>query len=277
MVGSGSSVGHDALGAQGSAVLAEASISNGRHPSGDNAVLTVPAGNHPVLQRLGNNSQQLAIGDAKSSDEAGRGDASPTLSDSSETMTTQTSLPCSTNNPAPGPGAHANLSLAGNTGFGYAAKTNAVPLVATELPTACRHFPIVFTDGDQPTPVAVLGVRGQENLFVDAQANGAPAPHPGLRAPLSLHLHGERGPQPVHAVRGREAASVVEGRDNPFFDEAGEPDLARSALEFCRDYQNQHAYTMEFARALAEADLLVENRADITCPTASAWPCPASK
>ena len=73
-----SSVGHDALGAcRDPRVLAEASISNGRHPSGDNAVLTVPAGNHPVLQRLGNNSQQLAIGDAKSSDEAGRGDASP--------------------------------------------------------------------------------------------------------------------------------------------------------------------------------------------------------
>ncbi|MNL35384.1 SapC [compost metagenome] len=60
---------------------------------------------------------------------------------------------------------------------------------------------------------------------------------------------------------------MVEGRDNPFFDEAGEPtDLARSALEFCRDYQNQHAYTMEFAQALAAADLLVENRADITLP-----------
>ena len=141
-----------------------------------------------------------------------------------------------------------------------------MPLVATELPTACRHFPIVFTDGDQPTPVAVLGVRGQENLFVDAQGQwraGAYIPAYVRRYPF-IFMENEDRSQFTLCV-DEKAASVVEGRDNPFFDEAGEPtDLARSALEFCRDYQNQHAYTMEFARALAEADLLVENRADIT-------------
>ncbi|MFF7057997.1 SapC family protein [Achromobacter spanius] len=184
-------------------------------------------------------------------------------------MTTQTSLPLFYEQPRPlAAGVHANLSLAGNTGFAYAANTNAVPLVATELPTACRHFPIVFTDGEQPTPVAVLGVRGQENLFVDADGQwraGTYIPAYIRRYPF-IFMENEDRSQFTLCV-DEKAASVVEGRDNPFFDEAGEPtDLARSALEFCRDYQNQHAYTMEFAQALAAADLLVENRADITLP-----------
>jgi hypothetical protein len=46
-------------------------------------------------------------------------------------MTTQTSLPLFYEQPRPlAAGVHANLSLAGNTGFAYAAATNAVPLVA---------------------------------------------------------------------------------------------------------------------------------------------------
>lgn len=86
--------------------------------------------------------------------------------------------------------------------------------------------------------------------------------HPGLRAPLSLHLHGNEDRSQYTLCVDEKAASVVEGRDNPFFDEACEP----TALEFCRGYQNQRAYTMEFARTLTDADLLIENRADITLP-----------
>ena len=140
-------------------------------------------------------------------------------------MTTQTSLPLFYEQPRPlAAGVHDNLSLASNTGFGYAAKTNAVPLVATELPTACRHFPIVFTDGEQPTPVAVLGVRGQENLFVDAQGQWRPGtyiPAYVRRYPF-IFMENEDRSQYTLCV-DEKAAAVVEGRDNPFFDEAGEP------------------------------------------------------
>ncbi|WP_233233245.1 SapC family protein [Bordetella sp. LUAb4] len=161
---------------------------------------------------------------------------------------------------------HGNLSLSGGKGFAYAAKTNAVPLVATELPTACRHFPIVFTDGPQPAPVAVLGVRAGENLFVGADGKwreGTYIPAYIRRYPFIFTENADRSQFTLCVDEAADA--VVEGRDNPFFDEAGEPTaLARSALDFCRDYQNQHAFTTEFATALAEADLLVENRADIT-------------
>src|SRR5690606_12996331 len=65
------------------------------------------------------------------------------------------------------PGLHGKLSIVKQTGYAFAARANSVPLVSGEFATACRHFPIVFTDGQQPAPVAVLGLRGQENLFVD--------------------------------------------------------------------------------------------------------------
>jgi hypothetical protein len=61
------------------------------------------------------------------------------------------------------------------------------------------------------------------------------------------------------------AAAVVPGNWNPLFDAAGQPTaLTRSALAFCRDYQAQLEPTLEFTRALAAAQLLVEHRADVT-------------
>ena len=51
--------------------------------------------------------------------------------------------------------------------------TNAVPVSYTEFAVACRDYPLVFvtTDGSKSfSPVAIIGIAGNENLFVrDAQ------------------------------------------------------------------------------------------------------------
>ena len=197
----------------------------------------------------------------------------PTLSDSSETMTTQTSLPCSTNNPGPG---------------APTCRWPAIPASATPpKPTPCRWWPpscrppAAISPSSSPMATSPLLSRcwacAPGKPVRRRRANGAPAP---TSRPTCAAI-------PSSSWRTRTAASsrCAWTRRPPRWSRAATTVLRRSrrahrparALEFCRDYQNQHAYTMEFARALAEADLLVENRADITLPTASAWPCPASK
>ncbi|OGA28419.1 MAG: hypothetical protein A3I01_05575 [Betaproteobacteria bacterium RIFCSPLOWO2_02_FULL_65_24] len=47
--------------------------------------------------------------------------------------------------------------------------TNAVPVSYSEFGVACRDYPLVFTSTDEGktfSPVAVLGVAGQENLYL---------------------------------------------------------------------------------------------------------------
>lgn len=166
------------------------------------------------------------------------------------------------------PGLHAKLSVVKQPGYAFAASANSVPLVFSEMATACRHFPIVFTEGQQPSPVAVLGLRGQENLFVDAaglwRANTY-IPAYIRRYPFIFMENADQSQFTLCVDTA--AASVQESSDNPLFDTEGKAsELTRNALEFCREYQNQYAYTTEFSRALAEADLLVDNRADITLP-----------
>lgn len=164
------------------------------------------------------------------------------------------------------PGEHGERSLAREPGYAFAATTNAVPLVAEELSTAARHFPIVFSDEATPHPVAILGLRGQQNLFVGADgqwAAGVYVPAYVRRYPF-IFLEDEARAELTLCI-DEAAQALVPGRDRPLFDEQGEPTaLTRSALTFCRDYQAQHLAAAAFAKALVEADLLIDHRADVT-------------
>ena len=51
--------------------------------------------------------------------------------------------------------------------FRFARVTNSVLLGAAEFPRAMRSYPIVFTSREPRVAVAVLGLEGDENLFVD--------------------------------------------------------------------------------------------------------------
>lgn len=65
--------------------------------------------------------------------------------------------------------AHAHLKVRPTSSFDYAAKTNSVPLLATEFFDCAREYPIVFVQADEgPVPAVLLGLRDAENLFVDA-------------------------------------------------------------------------------------------------------------
>src|SRR5574340_10544 len=67
---------------------------------------------------------------------------------------------------------HRNLRFAaGEVDFSFARDTTAVLLAGVELAEAGREYPVVLVRGQdkQMRPVALLGVRDGENLFVDAQ------------------------------------------------------------------------------------------------------------
>jgi hypothetical protein len=67
---------------------------------------------------------------------------------------------------------HSGLFLRYDTGYGFAAKVNAVPLTTVEFTKAAAEYVIVFA-GEQNaiTPYAVLGINDNENLFVDEKGN----------------------------------------------------------------------------------------------------------
>ena len=163
------------------------------------------------------------------------------------------------------PALHGRLGLSDEPQHSFAKQANAVPLLAAELPAACRHMPIVFTDEALPQPVAVLGLREQQNLFVDGQGRWVPGvyvPAYVRRYPF-IFLEDSARHELTLCIDEAAPNVVADGSGQPLFDAAGQPAaVTRSALAFCRDYQAHHQLTRAFADALLSADLLVDQRAE---------------
>ena len=53
--------------------------------------------------------------------------------------------------------------------FEFARKSRALPVTLSEIASAQKHFPIVFSDLENPVPLAVVGTIDDVNLFIDEQ------------------------------------------------------------------------------------------------------------
>src|SRR6202167_3688090 len=81
------------------------------------------------------------------------------------------------------------LRVSRPTHFRFAANTNAVPLLIDEFPMAAAYYPIVFAAGNSPVPAAVVGLKNDNNLFLDREGrwlNGAYLPAYVRRYPFIL-------------------------------------------------------------------------------------------
>lgn len=173
-------------------------------------------------------------------------------------------LPMFYTNPEPlNPQKHGKLGLRRDFNYGFARGVNAVPLNIAEIPQACHFFPIAFGAGESPMPIALLGLRDKENLFVDEQGNW-------LRDTY-IPAYVRRYPFVFSEVPGGEqltlcvdvTESTVEEREEGgrFFTEDGSPsELARNALEFCKNFQQAAQQTAPFSRAIVESGLLAERQ-----------------
>ena len=70
---------------------------------------------------------------------------------------------------------HGNYKVRTSDTAPYLAGHNAVPLTIDEFVSAQRHFPIVFSAGEMPVPLALMGLNDGVNVFVDD--DGKPQNH----------------------------------------------------------------------------------------------------
>ena len=66
---------------------------------------------------------------------------------------------------------HKSVKVAPVAGYKFARKLNSVVVVGQEFLEAAKYYPVVFTRtaNEEIVPVAILGLRNNENLFVDEE------------------------------------------------------------------------------------------------------------
>jgi hypothetical protein len=166
---------------------------------------------------------------------------------------------------------HRNLKIKpSDGGLNFSSKTNSVLLAGVEFPEACKYFPIVFAKvaDQQVLPVALLGFRDLENLFVDAggQWKSEYVPAYVRRYPFVLAKGGADEQLTVCIDESYPGFGADEGQ--PLFNEKGEPtDYLKGVLAFLQDYQAQLERTDIFLKTLRELDLLVDVAANVNLPS----------
>lgn len=164
---------------------------------------------------------------------------------------------------------HAKTSLEKEISYGFAANINAVPINIIELPHVMQFYPIAFSPNDPATPLAILGLKNGQNLFVDKKgrwAEGTYVPAYVRRYPFLLARAGQNGENMLLCMDDVKGVTVAKGGKNPLFKDGEPTDLVKNALEFCKSYQSAANQTMEFSETLSKTDILMERTADIRLP-----------
>lgn len=139
----------------------------------------------------------------------------------------------------------------------FAARSQAVPIVAAEFPEACMEYPIVFSRSadDQWLALALTGLTANANAFVDEQGrwNARYLPASVRRYPFIL----AEGSNDQLSLAVDMASTHLGKEGQALFDDKGEPsEFVRQVMPMLADFQAQARITADIARKLDEAGLL---------------------
>ena len=165
---------------------------------------------------------------------------------------------------------HADLCIEHAT-YAFASAVNSVPLTAVEIPRAAREYTIVFAGSDAITPVVLLGIEKDSNIYVDKDGKWTADYIPAFvrRYPFVFAMS-EDGKQFTLCVDDTWAGCNREGRGKRLFDEKGErAEYLNEMLQFVQEYQAHFDRTKAYCSKLKELELLEPMKVDFTMPDGS--------
>ncbi|MBC7730039.1 MAG: SapC family protein [Microbacteriaceae bacterium] len=165
---------------------------------------------------------------------------------------------------------HANVSLAPSEDFAFSAGINAVPLMAVEFLRAAVEYAIVFTvAGEDVMPAVVLGVRGDQNLYLasDGQWGAKYVPAFIRRYPFVFSRSND-GKTLTLCIDEKHPGVNRDGKGERLFSDDGKPaPYVERVLKFLQEYQAQFERTRQFGRKVFELSLLEPMQAQVATPS----------
>ncbi|ODT01798.1 MAG: multidrug transporter [Erythrobacter sp. SCN 62-14] len=150
----------------------------------------------------------------------------------------------------------------------FMANTHAIPLTVEEFIDAQRNFPIVFTVGENPVPIALMGLNEGVNTFMGDDHK--------LTENVYLPAYARRYPFMLARLTPdsddlslcfdpsvKNIGKDVEGE--ALFTPAGEPtENTQRILDFCRQFEEAGHRTQAFMKLLDELDIMMDGEVAIT-------------
>ena len=156
---------------------------------------------------------------------------------------------------------HAGWNSKGTDRAPWLIGQHAIPLTVEEFPLAQRHFPIVFSSGDDPVPLALMGMNEGINVFVDDEGV--------LTSPVYIPAYARRYPFMLAklAPESEELSLCFDptsgligefDEGQPLFDGEEPSESTKATLQFCEQFEIAGQKTATFTAELKKHDLLMD-------------------
>lgn len=146
---------------------------------------------------------------------------------------------------------------------------NAMPITTDEFIPAARFYPIVFSQGENPVPLALMGLNEGVNTVVDDDGK--------LRAPVYVPAYIRRYPFLFARLNPNsdemslcfdptsDAVGKFKDGEN-LFDGEEQSEALKQVIQFCQQFEESGARTQQFMKELKDLDLLMEGEVSIQQP-----------
>jgi hypothetical protein len=162
---------------------------------------------------------------------------------------------------------HGRMKVRTVTSMGQIGTTHAIPLTVDEFMLVQRHYPIVFSIGENPIPMALMGLNEGVNVFLSPDGE---ATEPNLYIPAYIRRY------PFLLARLRPdsdelslcydptSGAVGESDDGqPLFDGDQPSEATKAILQFCEQFEAAGQRTTAFMEDLLKSNLLMEGEVAI--------------
>jgi SapC len=153
----------------------------------------------------------------------------------------------------------------------YLSGNHAVPITIDEFVAIQRFYPIVFSIGENPVPLALMGLNEGVNVFVDGDGKvlgEVYLPAYVRRYPFML---ARLAPDAQELSLCFDPTSGLVGafdEGDPLFDDGKPSETTNNILKFCEEFELSAQRTVAFMKELKDLDLLMDGEVSIQPPGA---------
>jgi hypothetical protein len=162
---------------------------------------------------------------------------------------------------------HGTMKVRGLESLPAVANVHAVPLTVDEFGLAQRHFPIIFSAGDDPVPLALMGLNEGVNTFINEQGQSierhAYLPAYLRRYPFLLARLNPQGDELSLCVDPTAGAVGNFEDGQPLFDGDQPSEATKAILQFCEQFEEAGQRTGMFMAEIKKAGLLMDGEVAI--------------
>ena len=161
--------------------------------------------------------------------------------------------------------------------FKFLVGSNLVPITVNEFGVAASSYPLIFV-GPEKSPVAVMGARANENVFVSPEGDVDPEAYlPAFVRRYPFAFAADPSGERLVVCIDRAASMLGEAPDIPFFNGDQPSQFTQDAIEFCKEFETFRQATQLFITRMTEFDLWETKSVSLTPPQEDGTPGEAIK